>query len=143
MIEVEDSGEDTEGRIVHHHAALGIVVVFIVATGIEGAYDGHIVGDVVGLTHILNDGIIVGRRRVAVFCGLLRFERLDEAVVVVEFFFVFGHGVYFLPKHLQVSWRGCSFAVFLWDYPLSMRGGEALSQHLKSHLRMAFFGRVD
>ena len=83
-----------------NHPALGVVVVLIVAAGIEGAHDGHIVGDVVLLSHMLEHNVIYFRRRVAVVRGLLRFEFLDEAVVVFEFFFIFGHGVYFFAQTL-------------------------------------------
>ena len=44
---------------------------------------------------MLEHNVIHFRRRVAVVGGLLRFEFLDEAVVVIEFFFVFSHCIYF------------------------------------------------
>ena len=85
VVEAQDLRHDAERRVIHDHAALWVLLVLIVAARVERA-DELVTAQPVGLLHITDDGVIHRRRSVAVICGFLELELLEEFLVLFVLF---------------------------------------------------------
>ena len=80
LVEVHDLGKDGKGRIIYHHAVIRIVIVLIIATGEERPdYRAAAYAEI--LPRPLQYGIVHLRRGVAVVCGALVLEFVNEIFV--------------------------------------------------------------
>lgn len=83
QIEPDNLRDDRKGRVVDHHAIIGIDQALVITTRIERADNGHPV-DVAMIGYILQNIVVHRWRRIAVVGRFLGIEFFHKALVIVE-----------------------------------------------------------
>lgn len=83
QIEPDNLRDDRKGRVVDHHAIIGIDQALVITTRIERADNGHPV-DVAMIGYILQNIVVHRWRRIAVVGRFLGLEFLNKSIVIVE-----------------------------------------------------------
>lgn len=83
QIEPDNLRDDRKGRVVDHHAIIGIDQALVITTRIERTDNGHSV-DIAMIGYILQNIVVHRWRRIAVVGRFLGLEFLNKSIVIVE-----------------------------------------------------------